>query len=100
MEKMNNIKVQAEVQSFRYFLRETGGLVRLADGVLVFSLDQNGEWVPNQYLYSMFVDGMVDYEEISAAEAARVIKTKKAGQRKNKPCLLFAKLKEKLCKYK
>ena len=57
----------------RYFQRETSGIVKLVNGINVFSLDLDGEWVPNQYLYGMFYDGTVDYEEISEETVQAII---------------------------
>ena len=63
--------------NIKYFIRETGGIVRLTNEVIVHSLDLNGEWIPNQYLISMFIDGMEDYKEITEDEVNEIIEERK-----------------------
>ena len=61
----------------KYYRREHGGIVRLTDKVIVHSLSGLGEWIPNQYAYSMFVDEIVDFEEISAKTVQNIIDERK-----------------------
>ena len=71
-EKKDNVK---------YYRVEKNGILRLVNGVDVDSLDINGNWIPNQYFYSMFVDGMVDYVEITEDEVKQEIEERKNGKR-------------------
>ena len=68
------------MNKIKYYLRENGGIVRLTNDVTVHSLDLNGEWIPNQYLISMFIDGIDDYSEITEDEVNVIVE-----QRKNSP---------------
>ena len=68
-------------KSARYFRRETGGIGKLENNVKLYSLDKNGEWVPNQDGISMFYDGMDKYEEITEVEAIKIITALKASGR-------------------
>jgi len=61
----------------KYYRREKGGIVKLEDKVSLYSLTAEGEWVPNQYAISMFYDGNVEYEEISATEVDAIIEEAK-----------------------
>lgn len=64
-------------ESKRYFKRELGGIVRLTNDVTVHSLDLMGNWILNQDLISMFVDGTDSYYEISEEEVNYVINERK-----------------------
>ena len=66
-----------ENKNIQFYRREKGGIVCLVNQALVYSLDVNGEWVHNQYLYSMFVDGMEDYEPITENEISQIIEERK-----------------------
>lgn len=67
--------------SVRYFQRELGGIVRLTNGVVVHCLNLEGEWEPNQYLITMFIDGMENYKEIKEECVLNII-----AERKNMAC--------------
>jgi len=60
--------------NIKYFKRELGGIVRLTNNCIVDSLNNEGEWFRNQDAFSMFVDGMYDYEEISEEEVKSIIR--------------------------
>ena len=72
-----NVKDLKKSIPFRYYKREDGGIVSLSDKGRVHSLVDTGDWVPNQYAYSMFVDGMVDYEEITEGVVQKIIDERK-----------------------
>lgn len=65
-------------ENVKYFLRETGGIVKLENDVTVYSLDLNGDWILNQYLIGMFIDGINDYKEITSEEVEEIIKDRKS----------------------
>lgn len=67
-------------KNVKYYLRETGGVVMLVNDVTVYSLDREGNWFPNQDLISMFIDGMVSYEEISESEVEEIISQRQSGR--------------------
>jgi len=60
--------------NIKYFKTELGGIVRLTNNCIVDSLNNEGKWLRNQYAFSMFVDGMYDYEEISEEEVKSIIR--------------------------
>ena len=66
---MKNLKT-----NIKYFKTELGGIVRLTNNCIVDSLNNEGKWLRNQYAFSMFVDGMYDYEEISEEEVKSIIR--------------------------
>lgn len=70
-------EIQKINDNIKYYLRKNGGIVRLTNDVTVHSLDLNGEWIPNQYLISMFIDGMDDYKEITEDEVNNVMESLK-----------------------
>ena len=65
------------MENIKYFKREKGGIVKLENNLLVYSLDLQGNWVSNQYLLSMFVDGMDDFKIISEDEVNQIIEDRK-----------------------
>lgn len=83
--KLSTVKrseIQKPNDNIKYFRREKGGIVRLTNEVTVHSLDLNGEWVPNQYLISMFIDGMDDYVEITEEEVNVIIQSRITNEKK------------------
>ena len=65
------------MENIKYFKREKGGIVKIENNLLVYSLDLQGNWVSNQYLLSMFVDGMDDFKIISEDEVNQIIEDRK-----------------------
>ena len=65
------------MENIKYYKREKGGIVKLENNLLVYSLDLQGNWVSNQYLLSMFVDGMDDFKIISEDEVNQIIEDRK-----------------------
>ena len=65
--------------NIKYFKTELGGIIRLTNKCIVDSLNNEGEWFRNQDAFSMFVDGMYDYEEISEEEVKSIINKRKKG---------------------
>ena len=65
------------MENIKYFKREKGGIVKLENNLFVYSLDLQGNWVSNQYLLSMFVDGMDDFKIISEDEVNQIIEDRK-----------------------
>lgn len=74
--EMNMNQANSELNN-KYYKRESGGIIRLTNGIKVYSLTEDGNWVSNQYAYSMFVDGTVDYEEISETAVQTIIEERK-----------------------
>ena len=75
------VVVSSSQSSVQYFRLESGNLVRLTNKTTVHSLGADGEWIPNQYAYSIFVDGMRDYEEISSSEAQIIADERKKSDK-------------------
>ena len=57
-----------------YYIRKSGVIVRLINGVILEYLNPECKWMPNQeWFVSMFVDREDIYQEISEAEAMQRI---------------------------
>jgi len=68
----------------KYYKRESGGIVRLTNRVTLHYLDDNGNWIPNQYAMNMFYDSTIDFWEITAEEVAKIISELKGVSYGNK----------------
>ena len=73
---MTFVNTEKEV-NYKYYKVGENGVGRLTNDVTYHSLNQYGEWVPNQYAISMFVDGMTEYEEITPEEVGTIVSTVK-----------------------
>jgi len=60
-------------KNFKYYKLENGGVVKLENNVRLYSLDENGNWIPNQYFVSIFYDSPIEYEQISEEEVLDII---------------------------
>ncbi len=63
--------------NIKYFRREKGGIIKYEDNSLVYFLDEFGNWIQNQYLISMFIDGNDDFEIINEDEVNKIINQRK-----------------------
>ncbi len=66
-----------KLKKVEFYVRETGGIVMVVNDLLVYSLDEEGNWVPNQHIYSMFVDDIISFKKISNEEVNVIIQERK-----------------------
>ena len=53
-------------ENIEYYMRKSGTIVRVTDGVILEYLNTECNWIPNQeWFVSMFVDGEDDYTKIT-----------------------------------
>ena len=63
--------------NIKYYMRKTGAIVRVTDGVVLEYLNSECSWIPNQeWFVSMFVDGEDDYKELTKEQVDNFINTK------------------------
>ena len=60
-----------------YYIRKSGVIVRLINGVILEYLNPECKWIPNQEWYmSMFVDGKEEQQKISKNQVEMIINAK------------------------
>lgn len=65
------------MEDIKYYMRKSGTIVRVVDGVILEYLNSECSWIPNQeWFVSMFVDGEDDYIEISKDKVDNYINDK------------------------
>ena len=69
--------MRCQDEKVKYYEVETGAVVKLEDGAIVYTLDRNGNWIHNQYYFSLFVDSMDNYWPISEAKVNDIIEKRK-----------------------
>lgn len=86
-----------------YYIRKSGVVVRLINGVILEYLNPECKWIPNQEWYmSMFVDGEEELQRISKNQVETIINAKLNSsqininedqniQRQDKSCYFFYK---------
>ena len=57
----------------RYYLVENRGVLRITNGSLIYSLGEDGTWIPNQYAMSIFYDGMREYIQITEEDVKNIL---------------------------
>lgn len=61
-------------ENIEYYMRKSGTIVRVKDGVILEYLNAECNWIPNQeWFVSMFVDGEDDYIEITKEHVDKYI---------------------------
>lgn len=64
-------------ENIKYYMRKSGAIVRVIDGVVLEYLNAECSWIPNQeWFVSMFVDGEDDYIEITKERVDKYINDK------------------------
>ena len=56
----------------KYYIRESGTIVKIDEEMQVYYLDNNHNWIHDQTLIDMFLDDL-DYEEIEEDELANYL---------------------------
>ena len=53
-------------KNIEYYMRKSGIIVRLKDGIILEYLNRDCEWLPNQeWFVSMFVDGEDEFVQVT-----------------------------------
>ena len=74
-------EVQEEKVRYYKFTTGDGGIRR--KGPIIEYLDKNGDWVEDLSLIGIFVGGDTDYDEITEAEAQKLVENKKNKSKNN-----------------
>ncbi len=63
--------------NIQYYMRKSGAIVRLRNGIILEYLNPECDWLPNQeWFVSMFVDGEDDYIELTEEQVNSFINRK------------------------
>jgi len=72
-----------EKYDIEYYVRKSGIIVRVIDGVTLQYLDDNFEWITNQEWYkTMFIDGDDEYDKLTKDEVKEYINNKRMNLKK------------------
>ena len=64
-------------KNIEYFMRKSGVIVRLIDGVILEYLNSEYNWLPNQeWFVSMFVDGEDEFTRLTKEQVDNYINNK------------------------
>lgn len=56
----------------KYYIRESGTIVKMDENMQIFYLNQSKEWINDQSLIDMFIEDL-DYEEINEDEVLKYL---------------------------
>ena len=64
-------------EKIEYYMRKSGIIVRVVDGVTLEYLSKEYNWIPNQeWFVSMFVDGVDDYISLTKEQVDAYLEEK------------------------